>query len=93
MIALAGDCARVSGRLVIDEAAATFEEGRALIANGVFSFDLSGVVEADSSALAVIFGWQREARRQQGVAVFANPPGSLASLAEVYGVSDLLAAK
>ena len=93
MISLVGDCAHVSGKLVINEVAGALEEGRSLISNGVVKFDLAKVTDADSSALAVIFAWQREAKRRQVDVSFSNPPASLFSLAEVYGVSDFLAGR
>jgi phospholipid transport system transporter-binding protein len=93
MISEVGECARVSGRLGMREATDALEAGRALIAKGVTCFDLAEVTDVDSAALAVIFAWQREARRRQMAVSFSNPPASLASLAEVYGVTDLLAGR
>jgi phospholipid transport system transporter-binding protein len=90
MIRHEGKHAVVSGLVSMSEAGTLLEEGRALIAQGIVKFDLSGVTTADSSALAVVFGWLREAKRRQCTLEFFNMPASLSSLAEVYGVSDLL---
>ena len=54
------------------------------------AFDLAAVTDMDSSCLAVIFGWMRAARDAGKVVRLLNPPRNLLSLAEVYGVSDLL---
>ena len=51
---------------------------------------LLAVTEMDSSCLAVIFGWVRAARKAGKTVQLLNPPRNLLSLAEVYGVSDLL---
>ncbi len=60
--------------------------------NGDVVVDLSGVTEVDSSALSFIFEWRRAAQRRQCKVSFCNLPASLASLAELYGVTDLIPA-
>ena len=92
MITREADTAKVSGRLTMLEAAAALEAGRAQVVAGVSAFDLAGVSEADSAALGVIFGWLREARVKGVTLRFTNTPANLRSLAEVYGVSELLPA-
>lgn len=92
MIVRDGDCIRVSGAITMSGAGTLLEEGRSHVAAGVACIDLAGVSTADSAALAVLFGWVREARQRQGTLSFRNAPDGLASLAEVYGVSELLAA-
>ena len=52
--------------------------------------DLGPVQDVDSSALAVLFGLQRTAHARGTGFRIANPPGSLISLAGLYGVSDSL---
>ncbi|HET7775575.1 MAG TPA: STAS domain-containing protein [Azospira sp.] len=52
--------------------------------------DLSAVTEADSSALTVLFAWMRRAQARGCQLSIVQPPASLLSLAELYGVSDLL---
>ena len=66
------------------------EEGIRLIAGSVTAFDLGAVTEVDSSGLAVVFGWLREAKRLGKTIRIDNLPQNLSSLAQVYGVSDLL---
>jgi phospholipid transport system transporter-binding protein len=90
MIVREGDRVLVSGRVTMADAAALLEEGRPHVASGSLTFDLAGVTEADSSALAVLFGWLREAHQRSLQLSFSNTPATLLSLAEVYGVSDLL---
>jgi len=57
----------------------------------IAEIDLSQVSEVDSSALSLIFFWQRAAGGSR-VTLF-NPPASLLALAELYGVVDLLNCK
>lgn len=90
MIVREADRVVVSGRITMAEAASLLEEGRCMVAAGPVVFDLAGVTEADSSALAVLFGWLREARQRGQQLSFSNTPANLLSLADVYGVSDLL---
>jgi len=52
--------------------------------------DLSGVTEVDSSALSLLLEWRREAARNGREILFRNLPGSLKSLADLYGVTELL---
>lgn len=93
MIEAAAEGGRVSGEMTLANANALLMEGVKLIAGDskpAMQFDLAGVTEVDSSGLAVVFGWVREARRLGKTFRISNLPANLASLAEVYGVSDLL---
>ena len=53
-------------------------------------FDFSEVTEADSSALAVMLGWLRAASLSRSTVKFAQIPKGVVSLAELYGVTELL---
>lgn len=85
-----GDRVEVSGTMTVPSAAGLLAEGVALLARSETLFDLAGVTEVDSSGLAVVFGWQRAAKRAGKTIRIANPPQNLGSLADVYGVRDLL---
>jgi phospholipid transport system transporter-binding protein len=80
----------ITGRMTMDEARALLANGVDALSAGEPVFDLAAVSEVDSSGLAVLFGWQRAAMAQGKTLRIANPPPSLVSLAEVYGVADLL---
>lgn len=84
------DRVAIAGNMTMDAARALLERGVGALSAGEPVFDLSGVAEADSSGIAVLFGWQRAAAARGRTLRVANPPASLVSLAEVYGVSDLL---
>ena len=80
----------VSGSMTLETAAVLLANGVTALDKGEPRFDLSGVANIDSSGLAVLFGWQRAARVHGLTLRIANPPHNLISLAEMYGVSELL---
>lgn len=57
---------------------------------GDAAFDLSAVRTCDSSAVAVVLAWQREARARGVRLALTGLPAGLVSLASVYGVAPLL---
>jgi phospholipid transport system transporter-binding protein len=75
----------------------TTENVVSLLAQGVQQFtaprvtvDLSGVTEVDSSALSLLLEWRRAAARNGREVRYRNLPASMKSLAELYGVTELL---
>ncbi len=86
----AGNVLRLSSALTIANVAALSETGKQQFADTDMVVDLAGVTEVDSSALSLMFEWQREARRRNIMISFINLPDSLFSLAKLYGVSDLI---
>lgn len=87
---------RQDGRLVvgapmlIGNARALLDAGRPLIDGSVLEVDLSAVSEVDSSALTVILAWMRTAAARGGSLRVARAPAALRSLADLYGVDDVL---
>ena len=87
---------REAGRLLIKvpmimaNARGLLEAGRSALQPGEQVFDFSEVTEADSSALAVMLGWLRAASFARSTIKFANIPNGVVSLAELYGVTELL---
>lgn len=86
----AEDRLAVTGKMTLETAPALLARGAEALSGEVTLFDLAAVDDVDSSGLAVLFGWQRAAREKGKTVRIANPPRSLISLAEVYGVTDLL---
>ena len=82
----------VSGALTLANVAETLREGNRAIGEGARSVDLAGVEELDSSALALLLAWLREARRQKRELSFSNLPQGLTTIARLYGVAELLPA-
>lgn len=94
MISCDGDRCTLSGALTLENVVAILDEsGRALPATGRLVIDLAGVTEVDSSAVSLLLELRRGARRQNRDIEFVNLPPNLQSLAELYGVSDLLAGR
>jgi phospholipid transport system transporter-binding protein len=92
MIRREGETMFVTGPLNLASVASELEQGRAAIAAGVRSVDLAGVQELDSSALALLLAWVREAKRLGGDLALANLPQDLTTIARLYGVAELLPA-
>ena len=90
MIRREGERMVVSGALTLASVAAVLLEGNAAIGQGVRTVDLGEVGELDSSALALLLAWLREARRQNRSLSFANLPQGLTTIARLYGVAELL---
>jgi phospholipid transport system transporter-binding protein len=92
MIRREGEVMRVSGALTLASVAADLAQGKAAIAEGARCADLAGVGELDSSALALLLAWLREAKRLGCELAFANLPQGLTTIARLYGVAELLPA-
>lgn len=92
MIREDGNRILVEGAMNLSTATDLLDQGNQLIAGSGANklFDLSAVTEVDSSGLAVVFGWMRAAKSSAQFLKLANPPQGLLSMADVYGVSDLL---
>ena len=56
------------------------------------AIDFSGVTGVDSSAVALLLDWSREARSREVKLEFRNLPANLLALAELYGVAELIRA-
>ncbi len=67
-------------------------DGLRAIAGGQSSMDLSGLAAVDSSAVATLLAWKRAAAARQVPLALHNLPPSLLSLAELYGVAELIQA-
>ncbi len=92
MIRRDGDRMVVGGALTLASVAAVLREGSAVIGQGVRTVDLAEVGELDSSALALLLAWMREAKKHNRELQFANLPQGLTTIARLYGVADLLPA-
>ena len=92
MIRREGERMVVSGALTLANVAAVLHEGNAAIGEGGRTVDLAEVGELDSSALALLLAWLREAKRHNRSLSFANLPQGLTTIARLYGVAELLPA-
>ncbi|MBL8404179.1 MAG: STAS domain-containing protein [Dechloromonas sp.] len=76
--------------MIMANARGLLDAGRSALQQGEVVFDFSAVDEADSSAIAVMLGWLRAADVVGARVSFAHIPAGVRSLAELYGVTDLL---
>ena len=90
MIRRDGERIVVSGAVTLANVAAALEEGYSQIRAGANAVDLAEVTELDSSLLAMLLAWLREARRLGRSLAVANLPEGLATIAKLYGVVELL---
>jgi phospholipid transport system transporter-binding protein len=85
-----GNAMTLSGPVTLENVARVLEEGLQQIRDGARTVDLGGVTELDSSLLAMLLAWLREARLRKSEIAFANLPQGLETIARLYGVDGLL---
>jgi len=90
MIERDGDRLRVRGSITLADVTRWRAEGLALIDRDGLVVDLAGVEEADTSALSLLLEWHREARARGYHVRYENMPENMTSLANVYGVQELI---
>jgi phospholipid transport system transporter-binding protein len=90
MIQREGERLSVSGPVTLANVTQVLEEGYAAIRAGAGAVDLKGVTELDSSLLAMVLAWMREAAKAGRTLRLDNLPAGLTTLAELYGVDELL---
>lgn len=87
MLTREGDTLKVAGPMNLDSVAALLAQSAGML-DGATLIDLSGVTEADSSAVSLLLEWRRQAKNIR--LRFARLPPALQSLADLYGVADLI---
>jgi phospholipid transport system transporter-binding protein len=81
-----------SGALTFANAGPVLAQARALPLPASGVVDLSGLGAVDSATVAVLLAVKRLAQAAGRDLVFAGAPGSLVSLASLYGVEEILGA-
>ena len=89
MIVRQGNRFLIDGPITLDEVSALIDEGKAFEGENVV-IDLAGVTSADSSALSLFLEWRRRFGGDGRPIAFANMSHNLRSLAELYGIVDLI---
>ncbi|MBI3373477.1 MAG: STAS domain-containing protein [Betaproteobacteria bacterium] len=92
MIRREGERMMVSGRVTLATVGSLLESGLDQVRDGVRVVDLAEVAELDSSLIAAVLAWLREARLLNRSLELANPPQGFSTLAQLYGIGDLLPA-
>jgi len=85
-----GPRAVVSGPATLANVHALLEEGREQLKAGARTIDLGEVTDLDSSLLAVLLAWQRDARAARIDLKVEGLPEGLATIARLYGVEAFL---
>jgi phospholipid transport system transporter-binding protein len=80
----------VRGPMLMDNARALLESALAQFRSPQTVIDLSAASDIDSSAVALLLELKREAQRRNVELKVVNAPASVQSLAQLYGVSELL---
>ncbi|MDP1923261.1 MAG: STAS domain-containing protein [Thiobacillus sp.] len=76
--------------MTVDTVGGLLRELQPQLESGMETLDFSGVEQADSAALTLIFSAMRHARQAGHTLVCTGLPASFTTLAELYGVSELL---
>ena len=92
MISCKDGLCTVQGPITVDNVVSLLEQGREQLSSASATIDLSGVAEVDSSALSLLLEWRRDAARSGRAVRFTRLPANLQSLAQLYGVTELLGA-
>ncbi len=80
----------LSGPVTLANVAGLLEEGRRHLDEGVRIVDLGEVGEMDSSLLALMLAWMRDAKARGRELGFIHLPPSLQTIARLYGVDGLI---
>ena len=78
----------ISGAMTVDQVNALLAESGALATPT--EIDLAQVSDVDTTAVSLLFEWQRRAQAHQSKIIFSNLPDNLVSLAQLYGVTELI---
>ncbi len=88
MLRVEDGVALFDGDLNLTNASEWLEQGEAALKEGVTVFDLGGLGHLDSSALSLMLSLRRRAQAAGSQIEFRHTPESLASLADLYGVTE-----
>lgn len=87
MLTREGAALKVAGPMNIGSVATLLTQSSGMLTD-VMTVDLAAVTEVDSAAVSLLLEWRRQA--QNPALRFANLPTALKSLADLYGVSELI---
>ena len=90
MIRKQGDRYVLEGPVTLAGVSALLEEGSRSFEGSSVVVDLSGVTEADSSAISLLLEWARRMRAGKREISYANFGENLTSIANLYGVAELI---
>jgi phospholipid transport system transporter-binding protein len=85
-----GDRWEIAGPLTMDTVAAVLAASRAIALPQTGVVELAQVDRFDSAGLSLLLSWTRRAAVEGRPLRFGRAPESMRSLAELYGVEDML---
>lgn len=81
---------RISGNLTIETVTQLFDCGLDFAEKKSLVVDLEQVLTVDSAAVSLLLVWVRQAQSNGSDLSFINIPENLLSLANLYGVTEML---
>jgi len=87
-----GDRWEVSGAMTMDSVAQLLNASKALAAPQAGVVDLGHVQRLDSAGVSLLLAWKRRAVAEGKTLRFTRVPPSMTSLAQLYGVEEMLTA-
>jgi phospholipid transport system transporter-binding protein len=90
MIRVENTALKLKGPVTIETHVALREAAAPHIGQSDWTIDWSEVTEVDSSALSLLFAWQRASQTQGRTIRVSSLPANLKSLAQLYGVAELI---
>jgi len=80
----------LNGDVLMGNANAVLTQSQGLTLQNQAVVDFAGVADVDTAAVSLMFEWLRRAKAEGKTLRFANCPSGLASLTDLYGVTDML---
>ncbi len=90
MIEREGNLLHVSGALTMETVAALRDLDVSVDETSALVIDLAKVETVDSAAVGLLLAWLRQAQERGVTLSYTNLPANLTSLAQMYGVAELL---
>ncbi|MDR2875039.1 MAG: STAS domain-containing protein [Methylobacillus sp.] len=90
LIAIQGTTLHVSGAMTLENVTALLDESATAFTAREMEFDLAAVSDVDSTAVSLLFEWQRRARDNKTRLTFTHLPPNLVRIATLYGVLELI---
>ena len=81
---------QLSGDVVIGSAKAILTASQGFAIANDTAVDFAQAADIDTTALSLILEWKRRAQTEKKTLRFINLPANLSSLAELYGVEELI---
>lgn len=90
MIAFENQKIVVQGPATIDNITVLTKQGLPLLSGTACTVDLSQVTDVDSTIISMFLEWLRAAHQSSCALCFINMPLSVASLIQLYGVTEII---